>query len=180
MKVLKFVLIGIGVVVVLILVAAIFITKTYHVERSVSIHAPQPLVMEQVKSLKKMNEWSPFVEQDPQMQIIYSGTEGQVGSSSYWKSDKAGEGSQTITKLTNDRMETKLLFKEPMEGEAMAFFQTQDEGGDVKATWSMEGKSPYPFNVMCLFMDNMIGKEYEKGLAKLKVRCEEMAKGVSN
>jgi hypothetical protein len=44
----------------------------------------------------------------------------------------------------------------------------------------MEGRNPYPLNIMCLFMDNMVGKEYEKGLAKLKAKCEGMAKGTAN
>jgi len=180
MKILKFLFIGIGTIVVLVLVAALFLPKTYRVERSVIIHAPQPLVMEQVKSLKKMNEWSPFTEQDPEIQITYTGTEGQVGSSASWKGKKAGEGSQTITKLSNDRMDSKLIFKKPMEGTSTAFFQTERDGRDVRATWGMEGKNPYPFNVMCIFMDNVIGKEYEKGLAKLKARCEQMSRIVSN
>ena len=126
-----------------------------------------------------MNEWSPFIEGDPNMQITYGGTEGQVGSSSAWKSKEMGEGSQTITKLTSDRVETELNFKEPMEGHATSYFQTTPEGKTVKATWGMQGRNPYPFNIMCLFMDNMIGKDYEKGLAKLKTRCESMANGTA-
>jgi hypothetical protein len=180
MKILKYLLIAIGAIVLLVLVVALFIPNEYHVTRSVSIQAPQPVIMDQVKSLKKMNEWSPFTEQDPNMQITYAGTEGQVGSSSSWKSEKVGSGSQTITKLTSDRMETRLEFKEPMEGTGTSYFQTANEGNAVKATWGMQGRNPYPFNVMCLFMDNMIGKEYEKGLAKLKTKCEGMAKGTAN
>ena len=180
MKILKYALLVIGILIVTVLIAAIFIPKEYQVARSVSIDAPQGVVMDQVKSLKKMNEWSPFTEQDPNMQITYSGPEGQVGSSSAWKSKEMGEGSQTITKLTDDRVETQLNFKEPMEGEATSYFQTAMEGKMVKATWGMEGRNPYPFNIMCLFMDNMVGKDYEKGLAKLKARCESMAKGTAN
>lgn len=179
MKILKYALLVIGIVIVMVLIAALFIPNEYQVSRTVSINAPESVVMDQVKSLKKMNEWSPFTERDPDMQIIYGGTEGQVGSSSTWKSEEMGEGSQTITKLTDDRVETELNFKKPMEGHAISYFQTAAEGKMVKATWGMEGRNPYPFNIMCLFMENMIGKDYEKGLAKLKARCESIASGAA-
>ena len=99
MKILKYALMVIGIIIVMVLIAALFIPKEYQVSRTVSIDAPQTVVMDQVKSLRKMNEWSPFIEGDPNMQITYGGTEGQVGSSSAWKSKEMGEGSQTITKL---------------------------------------------------------------------------------
>jgi len=176
MKIIKFLLLVIAILVVIVLLVALFVPKQYHVERSVTIHSPQSLVMDQVRSLKKMHEWSPWVERDTNMQVTYSGTEGTVGSSTSWKGEKMGEGSQTITKLTNDRMEIQLDFIKPFKSNPTSFFQTQPEGADVKATWGMDGKSPYPFNVMNLFMNGMLGKDYERGLAKLKVRCEEMAK----
>jgi hypothetical protein len=173
MKVLKYLLLTIGVIIVVVLIAAVFIPKQYKVVRSVAINAPQAVVMDQIKSLKKMNEWSPFTVQDPNIQISYSGNDGEVGSSTYWKSDKVGEGSQTITKLTNDRVETRLDFKKPMESVSTAFLQTANEAGGVKATWGMEGRNPYPLNFMCLFMDNILGAEYEKGLNMLKQKCEQ-------
>ncbi len=180
MKFLKYLLITIVSAIALVLIIALFLPKTYKVERSVVILAPQPLIMDHVKSLKKMNEWSPWATMDPHMQIVYGGTDGQVGSSSSWKSKDAGVGSQTITRLTNDSMETSLVFKEPMESSATAYFHTQNEGGGVKITWGMKGENPYPLNFMCLFMDNMLGKEYEKGLAKLKEITEAKAKEPTN
>ena len=179
MKVLKYALLGIAAIIGLVLLVALFVPKDYKVVRTVSINAPQALVMDQAKSLKKMNEWSPFIEEDPNVQITYSGTEGQVGSSSSWKSEKIGEGSQTITSLTNERMEAALAFVKPMESKANAFFEAKNDGSAVKATWGMTGRNPYPFNIMCLFMDNMIGGQYEKGLAKLKMKCEQQASGTT-
>lgn len=174
MVVLKYLLIGIISIIAIVLIIALFVPKQYKVVRSVTIGAPQTVIMDQVKSLRKMNEWSPFIEQDPNIQITYGGTEGQVGSSSSWKSDKAGEGTQTITKMTSDRIETALHFKKPMKSTSNAYLQTTNVNGGVEVTWGMHGENPYPFNVMCLFMDNLIGKDYEKGLANLKTKCEKM------
>ena len=179
MKILKYLLIVIVGIIAIVLLSALFIPNEYTVVRSVMIDAPQPVVMNHVKSLRKMNEWSPFTEQDPAIQIIYAGNEGQVGSSSSWKSEKMGEGSQTITSITNDRVEAALDFKKPMEGKATSFFEAKKEGSNVKATWGMQGHNPYPFNFMCLFMNNMIGKEYEKGLATLKMKCEQAGKATT-
>ena len=177
MKVLKYILFTIGGIIALVLIIALFIPKKYTVERAVVIQAPQPLVMDQLRYLKNANAWSPFTEKDPDIQITYAGTDGQVGASSHWESKKAGVGTQTITSLSNDRMETRLDFKKPMESTSVGYFQTQDEAGGVKVTWGMKGENPYPLNFMCLFMDNMLGKEFDKGLNNLKVRAEGMAKG---
>jgi hypothetical protein len=175
MKILKYLLLAIGGIVAIVLIAAVFMPKTYMVERSVVIHAPQALIMEQIKNLKKANEWSPFTEMDPQTQITYSGTDGEVGSSSHWKSEQAGEGSQTITRISPDRVDISLHFKEPFESSASAYFQAMSQGEDNKVSWGMKGEDPYPLNFIIPFMDGMLGKEFEKGLNKLKARCEGMA-----
>ena len=43
-------------------------------------------------------------------------------------------------------------------------------GSGTDVTWSMQGRAPYMAKVMGLFMDcdNMVGSQFEEGLAKLK------------
>lgn len=175
-KILKYVLFLIVGVIVLVLVAALFIPKKYHVERSVAIMAPQSMILDQVKDLKKANEWSPFMEQDPNIKVTYAGPAGQVGSSSHWESEKSGAGTQTITGITNDRVDVRINFLKPFEGVAMGYFQTKNEGSAVNVTWGMDGEDHYPMNIMVLCMDNMLGKVFAKGLNNLKTRCEAMPK----
>lgn len=174
MKIVKYLLFTVLGIVAAILVAALFISRTYHLERFVTIHAPQALIMDQISNLKKANEWSPFMAQDKEVQVTYSQVDGQVGSWSHWESKKSGVGTQTIVKLTADRVETRLDFEKPMKSTDTAFFQSQPEGTDVKVTWGMEGSHPYPLNFMNLLVDGYLGKIFDKGLNNLKNRCESM------
>ena len=182
MKIFKYVLITIAAIVVIFLVLGLFAPKEYKVERSITINAPQQVVMDQVKSLKNMQEWSPWAEQDPDMKITYEGTDGEVGSVSKWEGDKMGQGMQEVTAISENRVETKLTFIEPWESECTAYFQLDPEGEAVKVTWVMEGQNSFPWNALSLLMsmDKMIGKDFEKGLEKLKTRCEGMAAEAGN
>ncbi|MEJ0104558.1 MAG: hypothetical protein WDO19_19240 [Bacteroidota bacterium] len=45
-----------------------------------------------------------------------------------------------------------------------------EAGTGTKVTWGFDTRYPYPMNVMLLFinMDELIGKDYNAGLDKLK------------
>jgi effector-binding domain-containing protein len=174
MKVVKYILIGILAIVALLLIIGLFVPKETKVERSISINAPKDAVMAQIKSLKNMNNWSPWADYDSEMKVEYEGTDGEVGSTSKWEGDTVGKGSQTITSITEDRVEIDVHFLKPYESKAQAYYNLETEGEGTKVTWGITTHSPYPFNVMSLFMDMdaMIGKDFENGLNKLKVICE--------
>lgn len=183
MKALKIILITIITLIALILLIGLFAPKKYKVERSIDINAPLDVIMDQVSNLRNVNEWSPWSEYDPDMKSSYSGTDGEVGSSSEWQGNKkVGKGKQEITKITENRVETKITFIEPWESVSSSYIQCDQEGAAVKVTWGFEGKNPYPWNALCVFMsmDKMLGKEFEKGLKKLKERCENPLSAGSN
>jgi effector-binding domain-containing protein len=176
MKIAKIALIIIGSLVALLLLSGLFVKKEYRVERSVVINAPANVVMEQVRSLKNMQQWSPWAEMDPEMKVTYSGTDGEVGSSTSWTGEEVGSGKQEVTLITGNRVETHLTFIEPWESESDAYIQLDPESENrVKVSWGLTGSNPYPFNVMGLFMDGMMGKDFERGLGKLKALCESSA-----
>lgn len=175
MKALKIVGIVLIVLIGLPLVAGLFMPKDFQVESSTTIQAPQPLVMENIRSLRRMNDWSPWAEQDPTMQVTYTGTDGTVGSSSAWKGQKAGTGRQSITLVNESRVETLVEFIEPMEGKGDAYLVTEPDAGGTKVTWGMKWSDPYPMNVLTSFMTGMIKKDFDAGLAKLKKITEAQA-----
>ena len=53
-------------------------------------------------------------------------------------------------------------------------FALTDEAGGTRVVWSMTGPQAFMMKVMCLFMsmDNMAGKDFEKGLVSLKAAAE--------
>jgi len=46
-------------------------------------------------------------------------------------------------------------------------------GDSTEVNWVFEGKFSYPFErFMYFYIDDMMGADFEKGLANLKKRCE--------
>lgn len=174
-RALKITLIVLGSLIGIFFILALIAPKEYKVERSVNIKAAPPVILEQIRSLKNMHEWSPWRDYDPNMKVEFSGTDGQVGSKMSWTgNDDVGTGNQEITAVTDSRVDTKVIFVEPWQSEMDGYFLLEPAGGETKVTWGMAGKNPFPFNAFSLFMnmDEMIGKDFQKGLDKLKARVE--------
>lgn len=169
-----FLLVTLGVVVIL----GFAMTKppTFHVERSIVTSAPAAAVFPFVNDLHRFPEWSPWQELDPAMKVDYSGAESGVGASYHWKgNDKVGEGRMTITDTAPDaNVVMKLEFMGAMASTNTTTFALAPEGEGTKITWSMDGKSDLMTKVMSVFMsmDAVIGKDFERGLAKLKTVAE--------
>ena len=164
-------------IVLLVLILAILAPKTYDVSRSMVIDSPRDKIFTVLRSLKQQDEWSPWAKRDPNMHKEYRGTDGEVGSVSYWKGNKeVGEGEQEITKIVDgERVEGNLRFLKPWKSESDCYFVTEDAGsGKTKVTWGFSGKNKFPFSIMMLFMsmDKMVGKDFEEGLATLKTKME--------
>lgn len=176
MKILKTILIALGILIAIPLVVALFMEKKYAVEREIVINRPKAEVFEYLKSLKRQSNWSTWVLQDPKIQMTYGGEEGTVGSYAEWKSDEMGSGRQTVKNIIEgERIETELHFTQPYESYSPARLVTEAVGeAQTKVKWAMDGEMAYPFNFMQVFMsmDEMIGTEYAKSLANLKAILE--------
>ncbi len=163
--------------VLLVVLLALIAPKSYDVSRSQLINSPKDKVFAVLRSLKQQDEWSPWAKRDPNMKKEYRGTDGEVGSVSYWNGNKdVGEGEQEITKIIDgERIEGHLRFLKPWKSESNCYFITEEaEDGQTKVTWGFSGKNTFPFSIMMLFMsmDKMVGKDFEEGLATLKTKME--------
>ncbi len=166
----KKIIIGVVAVIVLLVLAGFLMPAEVHVERSVVIDAPPAKVFPHLCSFEASQKWSPWAERDPEMTNSYEGTACTVGHSHSWSgNDQVGTGKQTITALEQDkRVETDLDFGE--QGLAKAFITVTPEGEGSKVTWGFDtdmGMNPIG-RWFGLFMDGMIGGDYESGLARLK------------
>ena len=65
MDIVLYIIVGL---VVLILLLALIAPKTYDVFRTIEVSRPKAEVFEYLKSLKKMDEWSPWAKKDPNME----------------------------------------------------------------------------------------------------------------
>jgi len=88
---------------------------------------------------------------------------------------KVGAGKMTILQSApNETIRFKLEFIRPFPATNMAEFNFKPEGNQTAVTWSMTGKSNFFFKIFGLFKncDDMIGKDFEKGLAVMKLVAE--------
>jgi effector-binding domain-containing protein len=175
MKALKIIgLIVLGLVAV-IAILGLLAPKPYFVERTIQIDAPKQVVFPHVKFWKAWIAWSPWVEMEPTAQISYEGSDGEVGAKYKWNGKITGMGEMVnVGVKENEELLYHLKFIEPMASETDGYIRVKDEKGGTRVAWSFYGNSPFPWNVVQLFysMDRMVGKDFEKGLLKLKSICE--------
>lgn len=178
MKILKGVLLTIAGIVILALIGALFVKKNYAVERQVTINKSESEVFDFIRHLKNQDQFSVWNNIDPAMKKTYTGTDGTVGFVSAWESTNknVGKGEQEITNIQEgDRIDMKLRFKEPFEAEDDAYMKTEGMGANQTIIkWGFKGKMAYPMNLMLLFMnmEEMLGKDLQGGLDKLKTIME--------
>lgn len=178
MKILKKILFVILGIIILALVVALFTKKDYAVEREVTINKPTQEVFDFIKFVKNQDQYSVWNNIDPAMKKSYTGTDGTVGFIYAWDSanSHAGKGEQEIVNIAEgEKIEMKLRFKEPMQAEDNAYMITEPLGADkTKVKWGFTGKMAWPMNLMllCMNMEEMIGKDLQGGLDKLKTILE--------
>ena len=176
----KKILIGLAVVIVIFVVVVALQPAEFHVERSVVIAAPTAQVFPHTNDLRKMQEWSPWKELDPNARYTFGEPSAGVGATMSWAGNsQAGEGRQTIVESrANERVGIKLEFIKPFESTCATAFDLKAEGNQTKVTWSMSGTNGFISKAFCLVMsqDKMIGEPFEKGLTSLKAMVESGAK----
>lgn len=165
--------IGFGGLIVLLIGVAFVLPSTTHVERSTVIKASPEEVFSIVNDLTRVNDWSPWSEMDPDMKQTLDGPPTGVGAKMSWTSDKIGSGSQTIVESQPFKhIKTKLDFGG--SGPAFATFTLSTVEGGTRLVWAFDnevGMNPVE-RYMGLMMDGWIGKDYERGLVKLKALVE--------
>jgi len=167
------VVIILGVIVVLFILLALIAPKSYHVSRSIELEHPPEQVWSHLKYLKKQQEWSSWAKKDPNMELSFTGVDGEVGATSHWNGNKdVGEGEQEITRIVEgERIEQDLRFLKPYKSQSDCYMNLEKlEANRSKVTWGFTGKNKFPMSIMMLFMsmDKMVGKDFEAGLENLK------------
>lgn len=170
----------IALVLVLAIAALLIFAATrpdsFRVERTTRINAPAEKIYPLIADFHRWGAWSPYEKLDPEMQRTFGGAPNGKGATYAWESKgKAGAGRMEIAEATpSSKVGIQLDFTKPIEGHNLAEFTLQPQGGATQVTWSMQGQSPYVAKLMGIFfnMDQMIGKDFEEGLANLKITAE--------
>ena len=170
------------IIVALPFVVALFVKKTYSVEREIMIARPPHVVFNYLKNLKNQDKFSKWATMDPDMKKEYRGTDGTVGFVSAWESqDKnVGKGEQEIKNIIEGkRIDFQLRFIKPFAAVANAYMTTdQMSRNETIVNWGFDSRMNYPMNLMLLFkMEKKIGDDLATGLLNLKNRLENKEPG---
>ncbi|MCX8480527.1 MAG: SRPBCC family protein, partial [Sediminibacterium sp.] len=140
------------------------------------IDKPKQVIMDYLKQLKKQNEWSVWVMNDPNAQMDYKGIDGTIGFVSAWKSKvkNVGEGKQEITAITDSSIETSLRFIKPFASIAKAHMLVHSiNENKCEVTFEFYGQSlHYPLNVLTLLMKNMLTNAQKNNIQNVKKNLE--------
>lgn len=167
----KKVLLIIGAV-ICVLAITFFIQIDIKVERSANVKASLNDIKTQVTDFKEFVTWSPWTDLDPNSIQEFSDIQEQVGAVYKWSgNDQVGVGSQTITSISDERVEMDLVFTAPWQSTSKVYYTFTKEGEGYNVVWGYEGEFSLLMNLF-MSMDDMLGGQYEKGLASLKEKIE--------
>ena len=173
MKILKYVLL---LVLLIVVAGAIYIAtldNSYEVTRTKVIKAPIQVVYDNVNDYKNWPSWSPWLEKDTLAQLTYGEIASGKGASYSWKSDnkEVGEGSmETIDAFSFESINQRMKSITPWESQSDIYWAFKPMGDGTEVTWGMKGELGFGEKAYISFkggMDIMVGPDYEKGLSKL-------------
>lgn len=165
---------------------SLLMATSQKIKRSITINAPAAVIFEQLKQLNNFHRFSVWGAQDSSIQYTLSGTDGTPGASISWKGDPAisGEGKIELTSLAKPHTVAHTIhFSNPKKGKASSVFSIiETEKNSTTVTWYFELFTPRPQNIFNLFfdLDKEMGKDFETGLAALKVYIESIPAATQN
>jgi uncharacterized protein YndB with AHSA1/START domain len=161
-----------AIAVAIILILAATKPNTFSVRRATTVKAPPDKIFGLINDFHQWGTWSPYENKDPAMKRTYTGAERGKGAVYAWDGNKnVGSGRMEILDASEpSKIVIRLDFFTPFEAHNTAEFTMLPQGDATNVTWLMHGPAPFMSRMMQVFinMDNMIGKDFETGLANLK------------
>ena len=153
---------------------ALLLPGEARVERSLVIAAPPEKVYAIVADLRRVPEWSPWVEADPQTRFTFEGPAQGAGQVMRWASNNpmVGSGTLTLTRATPIvRVETTSDYAG--FGASTATIDVSPSEAGTRVSWVFQSTLPGVIDRWAgLGIDRSVGAEYEKGLRNLKGLAE--------
>jgi len=170
------ILLALAFILLLLLVVIAGQPDEFTVTRSANISAPPEKIFAHVNDLHQWEAWSPWAKLDPNSKSTFSGADAGAGAVMAWAgNNQVGVGQMTITESkAGESIRFRLEFQKPMRATNTAEFTFRPAGNQTLVTWSMRGESNFMGKIFGLFMDcdQMVGGQFEKGLASLKSLTE--------
>jgi hypothetical protein len=169
----KIILIVLALAIVAVLVLAATRPDVYTVSRSQRIEAPADKLHAIINTPREFERWSPYAPKDPQMKNTYSGPASGVGArTDFAGNSQVGSGSvEIIRSAAPGEVAMLLTMRQPFAAQNEVVYTLVPQGSGTEVTWAMTARQPYFAKIIGVFinMDQMIGKDFADGLARLKV-----------
>lgn len=177
MLIVKRVVVGFVVIVVALLCIGFLLPRDVHVERSAAIDAPVDVVFPLVNDLRQWQRWTPWgKDRDPTVEVTYGEPTAGKGAWYTWTSEEFGDGKLEIVDSQPGKsvaMRLSLMGEDGQPAECGFRFDGVDNKTHV--TWYFDGDMGVwpPGRYFGLFMDRLLGADFENGLARLSTVAEE-------
>jgi uncharacterized protein YndB with AHSA1/START domain len=175
MKILQWTLALVGIIALAILGVGLALPSQFMVSRSIEVGAPAAKVYDLVADPRTWAKWSVWNRRDPAMELTYAGPAFGQGAKWSWRSKTEGSGSMDFVRVVpNRRIEYALAFPEFGMKSSGAFTFEDTPPGGTRVTWTNGGDvgaNPMK-HYLALFMDRIVGPDFEGGLANLKAVAE--------
>lgn len=170
MKILKYLLL---LLLVVLVAGAIYVAtrpNDYDVVRSKVIKAPINVVFNNINDYRNWEAWGPWMEEDTTIVVTYNEQTSGVGANYSWTS-KDGPGKMKTVSLTqNKSIEQEMQFGDYEPTDVYWTFEEVPEG--TKVSWGMKSdKTAFIFKLFATLgggMDKMLGDMEEKGLDNIE------------
>ncbi|TCC91961.1 polyketide cyclase [Pedobacter frigiditerrae] len=171
MTILFSILLFLAVLIGFFLFLALIIKKEYSIERDITINKPKEEVFDYIKIMRNQEMYNVWVMKDPNVKLVYTGTDGTEGFTCAWEGNKqAGKGEQEFKKIEDgNSLNIELRFEKPFESTSQTYLFTKAVGANqTNLKWQMIGKNKFPMNLMNIIIDGLLGKDLAKSLENVK------------
>ncbi len=172
MRALKILLAVLMALAVLVFGGGLLLKKDYRVERSIVVKAPADKVYALIDSSQGWAKWGVWYQRDPKMQVTELKAGRGVGAEWKWTSESQGNGAMKLTAAVPSQ---KVGYELTVEGfdASSGELLLAPEGTNTRVIWVMQGRMSGPVSRWFgLFMDRLVGPDFEGGLVNLKSLAE--------
>ncbi|RZJ46396.1 MAG: polyketide cyclase [Flavobacterium sp.] len=171
MTILFSILLFLAILIGFLLFLALIIKKEYSIERDITIDKSKEEVFDYIKIMRNQEKYNVWVMKDPNVKLVYTGTDGTEGFTCAWEGNKqAGKGEQEFKKIDDgNSLNIELRFEKPFESTSQTYLFTKAVGkNQTNLKWQMVGKNKFPMNLMNMVIDGLLGKDLERSLSNVK------------
>ena len=174
MKVVKGILLVVGLLVAITLVVGIFLPSRAEITRTSDINRPIETVFNYIADYRNNQKWNSWEEMDNEVESKITGQPGEMGQTYEWTGKIVGKGSLTLAEVEPySYMKGERVFISPLQGKADDIWKFEALENGTRVNWTFKTELGYPLGrIIGLMMDSQLGPQLEEGLKNLKTAIE--------